>query len=1000
MINVSNEYKNSIQENRKFVMKATITLEDNTVLEVNDEDIFQGGMSFDEAVSGMGDFQVGSAIIGKHKLTLDNSDGKFDTVEFANARVVPFVGLELSETTEFIKKGIFTVDDYSFRGSVITLECLDNLHKFERPFKGLGINFPVTIGSILNTVATYCGVFVKSINFYNHDYEVEDFPGESLSCLDVVAYIAQISGCFAKCDTDGRLELKWYDTEAFEQADSLDGGAFDGQTTDKLYGLPEGTMESTGRNLISNLPDNWESGWLISSDGKELASVSRTRYKGFIEISSNQSYTLSVTHNAVQKVYAILHFYDMNDGWLSAVFVGNVDAQVGETVVISGISPTNAKKARVAVMCSADATSVSPSHLGSSLYVKLEKGNKPTDWTPAPEDVSPYLSGDNTDGGDFTYTETEHYDGGTFKQTEKYHHFYFATTTPTVAIDDVVITGIKVENTTDEYSRMAGADGYVLSLENNPLIQSSTQAQEVADFVGQKIIGMRFRPFSANVLSDPSVETGDACYISARTGKGYSTYQSFVTSMSYTVSQNQNIGCEAQSPSRKNSTIYSAETKTVVKARRVAKKEISSYDLAIQQLTSLMTNSFGVFKSEEILEDGSVIYYMHDKPTLAESQTIWKMTANTFTVSTNGGQTWNAGIDSSGNAVVSVLNAIGINAEWVRAGKLMSTNGESYFDLSNNKIKTSNAEITGGNINITTSDDYSNVIKLSSPNVYSIAAPGQFMVRNSEGLFSNIEGHAASFGSYSGGLKTNNVIIDCSNGLIQTKGQIRATGSIFTDNNIQATGSIITGEQIQSKRLTAGDSIYTNYMLSISGGNAYIDGSLSAETIIDRTPYYDGNALEELSRVKDDGNGGIDHSTLPKFAQIRINQEVSKPKSGTSEVMGMVVNETLGEKRVVNTQDVLDNSNATSMELQREEKTKEVQQGVSFQKSIDGIDDIQNSQDLQETIVKEVEGRDIGAMVSVLTKAIQQLISKNEEQDALIEDQSSQIKQLQEKLGG
>ena len=369
---------------------------------------------------------------------------------------------------------------------------------------------------------------------------------------------------------------------------------------------------------------------------------------------------------------------------------------------------------------------------------------------------------------------------------------------------------------------------------------------------------------------------------------------------------------------------------------------------------------------------------------------------------------------------VDSLSAITGNIGTVTAGLITSADGSSYFDLSNNKIKTSNAEITGGSINITTSDDYRSVIKLSSPNVYSITAPGQFMVRNSEGLFSDIEGHGAYFGSYSGGLRTNNVIINCSSGLIQTNYQIRAKGSIFTegsiftDYQIQAKGSIVTDKQIQAKasiftdagiqakdtiraaRLAAGDSIYTGYMLSISGGNAYISGSLSAETIIDRTPYYDGNALEELSRVKGDGNGGIDHSTLPKFAQIRINQEVDKPKSGTSEAMGTVVNETLGEKRVVNTQGVLDNSNATSMELQREEKTKEVQQGVSFQKSIDGIDDIQNNQDIQETVVKEVEGRDIGAMVSVLTKAIQQLISKNEEQDALIEDQSSQIKQLQE----
>jgi hypothetical protein len=67
---------------------------------------------------------------------------------------------------------------------------------------------------------------------------------------------------------------------------------------------------------------------------------------------------------------------------------------------------------------------------------------------------------------------------------------------------------------------------------------------------------------------------------------------------------------------------------------------------------------------------------MHNKPTLAESQTIWKMTADAFAVSTDGGLTWNAGFDSSGNAVLNVLSAIGVNAEWIKV--------LTYFTVGNN----------------------------------------------------------------------------------------------------------------------------------------------------------------------------------------------------------------------------------------------------------------------------------------------------------------------------
>ena len=47
---------------------------------------------------------------------------------------------------------------------------------------------------------------------------------EAMTCLDMVSYIGQVTGNFAKCNTNGALELKWYDLTAFEESDSLDGG--------------------------------------------------------------------------------------------------------------------------------------------------------------------------------------------------------------------------------------------------------------------------------------------------------------------------------------------------------------------------------------------------------------------------------------------------------------------------------------------------------------------------------------------------------------------------------------------------------------------------------------------------------------------------------------------------------------------------------------------------------------------------------------------------------
>jgi hypothetical protein len=81
---------------------------------------------------------------------------------------------------------------------------------------------------------------------------------------------------------------------------------------------------------------------------------------------------------------------------------------------------------------------------------------------------------------------------------------------------------------------------------------------------------------------------------------------------------------------------------------------------------------------------------MHDKPTLAESMKIWKQTADAFAVSTDGGVTYTAGFDVEGNAVVNILSAIGVNADWVRTGKLLSNDGATLIDMAYGVANTDN----------------------------------------------------------------------------------------------------------------------------------------------------------------------------------------------------------------------------------------------------------------------------------------------------------------------
>lgn len=284
--------------------------------------------------------------------------------------------------------------------------------------------------------------------------------------------------------------------------------------------------------------------------------------------------------------------------------------------------------------------------------------------------TTPYSDGDSVDGGTFKYSDGDSADGGTFTEARNYHNIYTQKDL-NVATDDVVITGVKVTVTSKEdkakdVNALAGKEGYVVSISDNPFIPAD-KAQAVANYIFKKIGGMRFRPLDATLLSNPLIESGDVALV---TDRKQNTYSCFISNRTFTVGSGTKISCDAENASRNSADKFSNETKAVVQARKVAQAQLSVYDKQMQLLTQLMSQSLGLFKTEQKQEDGSIIYIMHNKADLNSSNIQWKMTANGMAVSSDYGKTWNAGIDKDGNAIFNIMSAIGINFDWAHGGTL------------------------------------------------------------------------------------------------------------------------------------------------------------------------------------------------------------------------------------------------------------------------------------------------------------------------------------------
>lgn len=236
---------------------------------------------------------------------------------------------------------------------------------------------------------------------------------------------------------------------------------------------------------------------------------------------------------------------------------------------------------------------------------------------------------------------------------------------------DVVITGVKVteysESSSDNpQTYMVGTEGYVLGISGNKLIRVG-DGQTIASMIAEKCVGMRFRPFESECPTDVALEAGDSLIIVDRNGK---IYTSLLTTTTLKPGSGQKIACNAKSAAKNSSTRYSQATQAFVAARNMVKQEKTEREKALEEFGKRIDSATGVYTTVETQENGSKIFYLHDKPTLAESQAIWKMTSEAWGVSTDGGQTWNGGMTVDGDTIVRILTAVGLNADWINTGAI------------------------------------------------------------------------------------------------------------------------------------------------------------------------------------------------------------------------------------------------------------------------------------------------------------------------------------------
>lgn len=272
---------------------------------------------------------------------------------------------------------------------------------------------------------------------------------------------------------------------------------------------------------------------------------------------------------------------------------------------------------------------------------------------------------------------------------------------------DLEITGIKVteyvENSSQNEAKtyQSGKSGYVIEISDNKLIQEGS-GEKICQIIADRCVGLKFRPFTTGALTNIAWEAGDTIEISDRNGK---QYKSFLTSVTLNPGAFEQLECSAKSVSRNKQKQYTLSQQVQAENKKNLKDERTAREKALEELSKRLAESSGTYTTVETQPDGSNIYYLHNKPQLSDSDIVWKMTAEAWAVSTDGGQHWNGGMTVDGDVIARILNATGVNADWINTGtiKAIDKDGNTTFlvDVTTGRvvINADSVQVKGKDVN-------------------------------------------------------------------------------------------------------------------------------------------------------------------------------------------------------------------------------------------------------------------------------------------------------------
>ena len=208
MINVTNEFKELMKTRTDFKENAQITFADGSTLNLSEDDFSMSNNGVVDS-AGANSIPLGCAICRNIQIELLNDDDHLKEYDFYAAKIRLYLTFELSETTEKIEYGTYTVITPETYGTTVLVTAVDDMYKADKAYT-TALPFPATAANVLADACTICGITLGSTSFLHSDYVIQEKPSDKYTYRQIIGYIAMIACGNARIDRTGHLQIMTY----------------------------------------------------------------------------------------------------------------------------------------------------------------------------------------------------------------------------------------------------------------------------------------------------------------------------------------------------------------------------------------------------------------------------------------------------------------------------------------------------------------------------------------------------------------------------------------------------------------------------------------------------------------------------------------------------------------------------------------------------------------------------------------------------------------------